>query len=97
MNKFKRLMMLFMVFALGTVINPLPISANNINISTSQTNIVKRGYFEARNSKGYTIVNRDGYKEKIILANGVEAFCIEPEILLTNGAGYTVASFNHAE
>ncbi len=97
MKKIKQFIMLFMVFALSTVISPIPISANNVNITLARSGIIKRGYYEAKNSKGDIVKTGDGYNVEMIYVNGIEVFCIEPEVLIGGGGGYTVNSFNHAD
>ena len=97
MKKLKRILLIFITFALATLSNPLPISANNVDIKLHKSGVIRRGYYIAKNSKGESVSSKDGYNFITITVNGEVAFCIEPEVLVGSGGGYTSASFTHAE
>lgn len=86
------------LFIFITIISkPDLIYAQDITLTNSSTGIIQRGNYYAINSKGEKITHQDGYNFRVLYANGIPAFCIEPDVLVGNGIGYTISEFNHAE
>lgn len=100
MKKLKRKLTLLIttfILTLSTFVGATPVLAEEINITGHDSGIISTGYFEAVNSRGWAIQRRSGNDFRIIMINGVPAFCIEPEIHRGDGEGYTVSDFNHAQ
>lgn len=100
MKKLKRKLTLLIttfILTLSTFIGATPVLAEEINITGHDSGIISTGYFEAVNNRGWAIQRRTGTDFRILMVNGVPAFCIEPEIHRGDGDGYTVSDFNHAQ
>lgn len=95
-NKFK-LIVIAVILLITPLLQSTPVSANLLNITTEESGVISTGYFEAINNRGWAIQRRDGIDFKIIKVNGVPAFCIEPELHVGDGDGYTMSDFTHGQ
>ncbi len=90
-----RMILMITVVAITSIIQTVPVSAQGVSITVSDSGIISTGYFEAVNSRGWAVQRRAGYNFRIIYANGEVAFCVEPEIIRGEGDGYTISDFSH--
>lgn len=100
MKKLKRnltVLLMTLILGLSSIFQITPVLAESVSITTEGTGVYTTGYFEAVNSQGWAIQRKAGYNFTMIRVNGQIAFCVEPEIQLGNGNGYTVSDFSHAQ
>ncbi len=90
-----RMILMIAVVAITSIIQTVPVSAQGVSLTVSDSGVISTGYFEAINSRGWAVQRRAGYNFRIIYANGEVAFCVEPEIIRGNGDGYTISDFSH--
>lgn len=90
-----RMILMIAVVAIASIIQTVPVSAQGVSLTVSDSGVISTGYFEAVNSRGWAVQRRAGYNFRIIYANGEVAFCVEPEIIRGDGEGYTISDFSH--
>lgn len=93
-NRFRMILMIAVV-VITSIIQTVPVSAQGVSLTVSDSGVISTGYFEAVNSRGWAVQRRAGYNFRIIYANGEVAFCVEPEIIRGDGEGYTISDFSH--
>lgn len=92
-----RMIVMIAVVTITSIIQTVPVSAQGVSLTVSDSGIISIGYFEAVNSRGWAVQRRAGHNFKIIYANGEVAFCVEPEYARGDGDGYTISDFSDSQ
>lgn len=100
MNQFRKIARLFSIgflMSLLLFVNIQPLYASSPSITTEPSGIISTGPGYTGNTAGYRVYWGSNIAQEYIKVDGVIAFCIEPQLLISKAGGYTVSDFSHEQ